>query len=260
MRMEESLKLIGIYKIENRENGKLYIGQAKDIRDRWRHHVAALRNEYHSNKHLQYSWNKYGKESFIFSIIEICSIEELNDKEIFWIKECKSADSRYGYNIALGGESPTKGRKHSEETKRKISQARIGKYCGENSPMFGKKLSQEARNKISAAAIERYKTHPHPKSMLGKKMSDESKAKMSASHISKKTARNTSGYIGVNFDKLRNKWLVRININGRPKNIGRFDNIFDAARKYDSESWKLFHDLGKLNFPEEFEEQLRDAM
>ena len=80
----------------------------------------------------------------------------------------------------------------------------------------------------------------------------ETKQKMSENSISRKTSRNTSGYIGVNFDKTRNKWLVRININGKPKNIGRYEDLTCAARVYDKACWDLHRDLSLLNFPSEY--------
>lgn len=45
-----------------------------------------------------------------------------------------------------------------------------------------------------------------------------------------KTSKNTSGIVGVVFDKSRNKWVSRININGKEKHLGRFENIEDAAK------------------------------
>lgn len=51
----------------------------------------------------------------------------------------------------LGDKNPFFGKKHSNETKEKISNSRIGKYSGSNNPFFGKKHSEETRRKISEA-------------------------------------------------------------------------------------------------------------
>ena len=40
---------------------------------------------------------------------------------------------------------------------------------------------------------------------------------------------NTSKIMGVNFDTLRGKWLVRISVNGTSCNIGRFSDFFEAC-------------------------------
>ena len=58
--------MIGIYKIENKINGKVYIGQSNNIIRRWEEHISKLNNNSHENKILQYSWNKYGMYNFDF--------------------------------------------------------------------------------------------------------------------------------------------------------------------------------------------------
>lgn len=62
--------IIGIYKITNKVNRKLYIGESIDIEKRWDKHINDLNeNTHHSNK-LQKDWNIYGKDNFSFQIIE----------------------------------------------------------------------------------------------------------------------------------------------------------------------------------------------
>ena len=72
--------MIGIYKIKNKVNGKVYIGQSIRIEKRWIDHKKTLRSNSHRNIYLQNAWNKYGEENFIHEIIEECDISELNDK------------------------------------------------------------------------------------------------------------------------------------------------------------------------------------
>ena len=49
------------------------------------------------------------------------------------------------------GHNPMYGKKHSGEAKKKMREAKKGKYVGEKSPMYGKKHSEETKNKIGAA-------------------------------------------------------------------------------------------------------------
>ena len=63
-------KTSGIYKIINKVNGKYYVGSSNDIKGRWCQHKGQLNNNKHSNPHLQYAWNKYGKDNFEFIIVE----------------------------------------------------------------------------------------------------------------------------------------------------------------------------------------------
>lgn len=97
--------MIGIYKIENKVNGKVYIGQSINIEERWRTHRNMLRRDDHYNKHFQNSWNKYGEENFDFSVIEnVSDIKQLSPREIYWIDYFKSFDKSFGYNMTVGGE------------------------------------------------------------------------------------------------------------------------------------------------------------
>ena len=76
---------IGIYKIENKINSKVYIGSSNNIKRRWQKHKSLLKHNKHQNSHLQASWNKYGEDNFIFSIIELCSENSLLEREQYFI-------------------------------------------------------------------------------------------------------------------------------------------------------------------------------
>lgn len=119
----------GIYKIENLVSGKIYVGQSRHIKSRFIQHKSELRNGSHYNKHLQYAWDKYGEVSFVFSIIEECPIELLNERELYWIDKLDTYNS--GYNKTLGGDGVlgcNKGVPKSEEHKRKDSIA-VKRWC-----------------------------------------------------------------------------------------------------------------------------------
>ena len=63
----------GIYKITNIKNNRIYIGSSKNILQRWKTHIKELENNNHKNIYLQYDWNEYTKDCFIFEILEECS-------------------------------------------------------------------------------------------------------------------------------------------------------------------------------------------
>ena len=100
----------GIYKIVNRINGKVYIGQSISIEKRFIKH----RNEGFNLNSEAYEYplyraiRKYGLKNFIFEIVEECSVEELDAKEKFYISEFDSTEKEKGYNISFGTISPVK--------------------------------------------------------------------------------------------------------------------------------------------------------
>lgn len=87
----------GIYKIENLINGKVYIGQSIEIEKRWQKHLNA-KDDFLIHKALR----KYGKKNFSFTILEECSLTDLDEKENFWINQYQSLIP-LGYNMIQGG-------------------------------------------------------------------------------------------------------------------------------------------------------------
>ena len=91
-------RVCGIYKIKNKVNGKCYIGQSVDIFSRWSQEKRGCINEY-----VVRSFNKYGLDNFEFSILKECKRDELNEWEIYFIKEYESTNESKGYNLDSGG-------------------------------------------------------------------------------------------------------------------------------------------------------------
>lgn len=89
----------GIYKIICKENGKIYIGQSKNINPRLRQHWFELKNRRHGNEYFQNLYDKYGKDGFLVEIIEFCNVEDLDDREGFYIDLYKSYEKDIGFNI-----------------------------------------------------------------------------------------------------------------------------------------------------------------
>jgi len=115
-------KKIGIYKITNTINDKMYIGSSIDIQGRWREHKNDLKNDKHHSQHLQRAWNKYNGKNFVFSIIEECEREETLNREQYYLDLYKSYDSKFGYNMSHDALAPMMGRKFSEKSKKKLSE------------------------------------------------------------------------------------------------------------------------------------------
>lgn len=94
-----------IYKVTNKENAKIYIGQTiQTLAERQAKHYYKARqiNEY--DTHFINALRKYPKESFNWEIIDNAeSQEELDNKEKYWIKYYNSVEE--GYNTKDGGET-----------------------------------------------------------------------------------------------------------------------------------------------------------
>ena len=90
----------GIYKITSLIDGRCYIGQAVDIKERFRDHMkAGLGIDASQNKFYEIM-QQQGLENFTFELLEECSKDELNEKEKFYIELYKSYD--YGLNSTRG--------------------------------------------------------------------------------------------------------------------------------------------------------------
>ena len=176
--MEEIIKPYGyIYKTTNLINGKIYIGKKES--------PEFDPNYKGSGKALNYAFKKHGWENFKVEYLFPCfSKEELNAEERFLIAwfDCRVKNGK-GYNISEGGDwgdvsqgmtteqykawceknrlanlgdkNHFYGKKHTEESKLKISEHHAD-FSGENHPMYGKHHTEESRRKMSEAKSGKY--------------------------------------------------------------------------------------------------------
>jgi group I intron endonuclease len=89
----------GIYQIRNTTNNKIYIGSARNIRQRWWRHRWDLGRGRHRNNHLQRAWDRDGKDVFVFEVLEeVEDPTQLLPREQAWLD---STDFDILYNITL---------------------------------------------------------------------------------------------------------------------------------------------------------------
>lgn len=142
----------GIYGIKNTVSGKWYIGQTTNLLKRIYGHSSKLINGKHNNAHLQSSFNKYGRDSFEFHVLEECGADMLDIRERAWIVYYKSSDREFGYNKDCGGNLK---KVLSEETKRKVAAASKGHKMPEKTRVAlyssnkGRKLSEEYKKQVA---------------------------------------------------------------------------------------------------------------
>ena len=140
------------------------MGQTNNPYKRWKKHVSESRKkEYGYKSYLYMAIKKYGLINFVFEVIEICELNIINEKEIYWISRLNTYVPN-GYNLSHGGlalygeDNPFYGRKHTEETRKIIAEKNRGRKksekeieelrkrnVGEKNPFYGKKHTESTK-------------------------------------------------------------------------------------------------------------------
>ena len=193
-----------IYKYTNLINGKIYIGQTKNTLE---YRAQGGRNNKDCtrfyNAILKYGWNNF-EPTILKDNIE--TVEDANYFEDYYICLFDSINPNIGYNLNRGGnnkntseetkqliskkakeryrdktKNPMYGKKHSKESLKKMSDAKIG----ENNPMFGKTQSEETKQKRRKTCAERHVNYAHELSPIEDKKRRERMHNLGVSHRKK---------------------------------------------------------------------------
>lgn len=149
--------MIGIYKITN-PKGKIYIGQSVNIHQRKLNYKNFISNKNNIGPKLYNSFKKYSWENHIFEIIEECTINQLDENEIYWGIKFDVLNEN-GLNLKLG-----EGRGIcSEETKQKMSIAHLG-----NKKRVGCKMNEHSKHLIGQK-----NSKPKPKGFMSKELKEK---------------------------------------------------------------------------------------
>lgn len=233
--------MLGIYcYVDKKDNSIVYVGKDSNIHEDKRHKSHFHPSQYNKqqiNRVLQNNPDRYTYQVLVFDVKDD---DTLNDLEIQYIRQLHPK-----FNYTKGGDGLL-GFKHSEETRKKISE----KIKDENHHMYGNHHSEETKKKISEnnARYWQDKTFSEEhcknisKSLTGKKFSEEHKKKISKALKGKKISdgtkdkiskskskvQNTSGYYRV--CKAKNKrykqgfrWSYQYYENGKHKEISSVD-------------------------------------
>lgn len=139
-------KLSYIYKITNKNNGKVYIGKTTSNNPKMRFYSHAYGRS--GSPKINNAFKKYGKDGFDWDVIDTAlSHIELDIKEMKWISHYSSTNDDYGYNIQYGGGGCYT---HSEKTKRKISKVHKGVPKTKSAKKrMSEAWTEERKNKIA---------------------------------------------------------------------------------------------------------------
>jgi group I intron endonuclease len=246
-------KICGIYKITS-PTGKIYIGQSVDIERRWADHRSMPKSD--KGNLLYNSFLSHGVDSHKFEILERCSKEMLNEREIYYIEKYQTFDTEHGLNLTKGGDSNVV---FSKKTLQKMSEAKKGVRPKH---LIGHKHSKETRDILRKKAMGN-------KNWLGKHHSEETKEKLRQANLGKKASKETrekiskaskgrkyppefgkraslaqmgtkpkgptsSKFYGVCYLSTRHRWVARITLFRKRIYIGCFKTEIEAAKAYDN--------------------------
>jgi group I intron endonuclease len=160
------MKITGIYGIRHKGTDRWYVGQAYDIRKRFKDHRAMASTK--TRKHLYLSLKKYGHAAFALRILERCEKTELNRREKFWIQKLNSVEPN-GFNHTTGGDRSWE---PSPSFRKKLSLANLGRRQSEET--IRKRVEKNTGRKRTNATRRRMR-----KAQLGKTHSEAARRKMS---------------------------------------------------------------------------------
>lgn len=180
--------MFNVYKIQCKDNGKIYIGQTNCFNRRVSQHKKCLCTNTHSNPFLQKDYNTYGSTSFIYSIVETCETRAYAlERETYWINYYGGIDCDLTYNVKGNDRDNReyakrktknlthdnfKGHTHTSQSKHKTSESlklayKTGKHvlsgaisennCGPNNSFYGKHHTDETKQLLSKLKLGKRK-------------------------------------------------------------------------------------------------------
>lgn len=263
----------GVYKIYNKENGRIYIGSAKRFKERYMGHFSSLKRNKHHNIFLQGDFNKFGEQCFLFEVLEVVP----GDKSNRQIKEQEYINKYYDnqllcYNLdkkAKLSAADIKQKKEHSQKKSELLKIRWAtdltfreKMSGKNHPRFGKEIPEHiklallkslvgnthfkgkkhteiAKKKLSdkhkGKKISKEQKEAHSKLMTGRKLSLKHRNNISLGNIGRKQSEHQKSAVSLKNSKLFNIELISPdgNVFGPIKNLAKF------ARDHNLSSQKL---------------------
>lgn len=176
-----------VYKVTNKNNGKVYIGRCVNLNIRWKDHQRdALKRQ--SQLVFHRAIRKYGVEAFTIEVIyHANTVDELSKMEIFFIILYQSHKSKNGYNMTLGGDGAgfgnlnAQGSRHSDEWKLNMGKMMLG-----NTNAMGSKHTDDWKKAAKLRMLgKRYSAKPRSEEtkqrISGRKRSAKQKLNMSIS-------------------------------------------------------------------------------
>jgi len=170
----------GIYMITNKLTKDFYIGQSKNLYNRFLNYFNPAYLKRSPNSRIGRAILKYGYSKFSLTILEYCDKADLTTREQYYLDNLNPI-----YNILKTAGVYAVDFTHTEETKSHLSKSLKGVYGGEKSYWYGKKLSSETKALMSSKKAK--ENNP----LFGKKHSEETKDLMREKALGRKHSEDT---------------------------------------------------------------------
>lgn len=178
--LEQNKGKPGIYMITNKITKDFYIGQSKNLYNRFLNYFNPAYLKRSPNSIIGRAILKYGYCDFSLTILEYCDKADLTAREQYYFDTLNPA-----YNILKVAGAYATDFTHTEETKARLSKSLKGVYAGDKSYWYGKKFSSETKALMSLNNIN--ENNP----LFGKNHSDEAKEKMRLKALGRKHSEDT---------------------------------------------------------------------
>ena len=116
-------ELTGVYRLVNQADGASYVGQSRRVKKRVADHFNLLDKGLHPNRNLQQAYVTFGRVAFTWELEVLCEDPADLDsiEEMFLQGAAMFSDAGRLYNVSSTAKTPMTGRRHSAETKQRIS-------------------------------------------------------------------------------------------------------------------------------------------
>lgn len=182
-----------VYLVRNTKNKKGYVGiTRRGLETRWDEHVENAKLG-RGEMPFYSAIRKHTPDAFEVSVLEECSEDVLGDREKHWIAKLGTfIGTGKGYNATLGGDGGILGHRHSEETRRKMSESRRGKKMPPRTEEHKQKLAEARKGKGTGP-------RPHAR---GWRHSDKARAKIGSAHHVKVEQLDLKGSVIATYDSM----------------------------------------------------------
>lgn len=215
MRKRKANGICGVYEIVNLANGCRYIGSSVNLADRYNVHFTFLKKRKHFNILLQQDYDKFGREAFLFFVLERCTKDTHFDREEFHLNSLRDSGFQV-YNIGSikGGDNLTR-HPNKADIVRRIAKSRTGKkgtsHYGETNPNWrgglpkcrkcSRDIAKVNKTGFCGKCIDKSGTG---NSFYGRTHSEETRNRISVANLGKKPPNTTPIMVnGIRYESLR---------------------------------------------------------